>query len=174
MIREEGLQKIGTFAKPHGVKGEISLVTDYDLSGMKGATYMVCSIDNICVPFFFESIRPKNASVTLVKFENLDSEEKVKFLTGRPAYMPADLVHGHDDRPTDRNYLIGYAIVDNRSGLIGVVNDVDDSTPNVLLKVDYKGNDILIPVELITSIQYKRQTISTSLPDGFFSILYNY
>ena len=31
MIRKEEVFKIGQFAKPHGIKGEISLVTNCDL-----------------------------------------------------------------------------------------------------------------------------------------------
>ena len=31
MIKKEEVFKIGQFAKPHGIKGEIALVTDSDL-----------------------------------------------------------------------------------------------------------------------------------------------
>jgi 16S rRNA processing protein RimM len=170
MIKKEDLHKTGVFAKPHGVKGEISLITDYDLTGMAGDPYIVCNLDDIFVPFFIESCRQKSAANLLLKFENLDSAEKVKFLTGKTAFVPLELLPIDDDRPLHLKALTGYTIVDDRSGVIGVVIDVDDSTPNILFKVDYKGDDILIPLALITSIQHPYQTMATSLPDGFLAL----
>jgi len=170
MIKEEDLQNIGIFAKPHGVKGEISLITDDDLTGMTGNDFIVCSIDGICVPFFLESVRPKSASNTLVKFENLDSEDKVKFLTGKTALVPSGLLPHADERPFREKSLIGYTVVDDRFRLKGVVSDVDDSTPNVLLRVDWGGNNILVPLALVTSIQHDLQTMNASLPDGFLEL----
>ena len=170
MIKEEDLHEIGMFAKPHGVKGEISLITDYDLSGVTGDIYIVCNIDNIYVPFFVDSFRNKSVSNTLIKFDNLDSEDKVKFLTGKPAFMQAELLPLRDERPVRRKMLTGYTIVDDNYGIIGTVNDLDDSTLNILLKVDCKGVEILIPLPLITSIHHHHQTINTSLPEGFIEL----
>ena len=171
MIKEEDLQEIGLFAKPHGIKGEISLITDYDLSGMTGECYIVCNIDNIFVPFFVDSFRQKSVSNTLVKFENLDSGDKVKFLSGKPAYVTSGLLPLHDDsRPDRRKALTGHTIVDDRYGMIGTVTDVDESTPNILLIVDCKGVEALIPLALITSIEHPQQTMYTSLPEGFLEL----
>ena len=170
MIKEDDLRKIGVFAKPHGAKGEISLITDYELAGLTDDPHIACNIDGIFVPFFITSIRQKSASNTLVKFENLDSEDKVKFLSGKPAFIPSELLPPDDDRQHHREELFGYAIIDERSGMIGKVKDVDDSSPNVLLKVEYKGNDILVPLSLITSIQHPLQKMQTALPDGFLDI----
>ena len=170
MIKEEDLHEIGVFAKPHGVKGEISLITDYDLSGMTGNFHIVCNIDKIYVPFFVDSFRQKSVLNTLVKFENLDSEDKVKFLTGKPAFVQAGLLPLHDDRPVRRKTLTGYAIVDDHYGLIGTVNDLDDSTPNILLKVVYNDVEMLIPLALVNSIEHHQQTMNTSLPEGFIEL----
>ena len=187
MIKEEELHEIGMFAKPHGVKGEISLITDYDLSCLTGDLHLVCSIDNIYVPFFVDSFRYKSASNTIVKFENLDSEDKVKILTRKPAFVPSGLLPLHDDDRTvhqktlsgynvvdDRTFrrkkLNGYTIVDDRYGMIGTVTDLDDSTPNILLKVDSKGVEMLIPLSLVTSIEHLHQTMNISLPEGFLEL----
>ena len=171
MIKEEGLQEIGVFAKPHGIKGEISLITDYDLSGMTGECYIVCSIDNIFVPFFVDSFRHKSASNMLVKFDNLDSKDKVKFLSGKQAYVTSGLLQLHDDRrPDHRKTFTGHTVVDDRYGVIGAVTDVDDSTPNILLKVDCRGVEMIIPLAFITSIEHQQQTMNASLPEGFLEL----
>ena len=170
MIKEEDLHKIGIFAKPHGVKGEISLITNYMLTRITGDFYIVCNIDGINIPFFLESSRQKSASNILVKFKNLDSNDTVKYLTGKPALIHIDYVPLFEDLCHKKDELIGYTLVDECYGVIGTVNDVDDRTPNILLKIDYQDTEILVPLALINTIQHLQQTMNTSLPDGFFDI----
>ena len=44
MIREEEVFKIGQFAKPHGIKGELSLVTNSDVLEDAEDPYIVCGL----------------------------------------------------------------------------------------------------------------------------------
>jgi 16S rRNA processing protein RimM len=67
-------------------------------------------------------------------------------------------------------YLAGYTLVDERHGAIGQVKTIDDRTLNILLTVDFKGNELFIPLALATSIQPTTKTIYLSLPDGFLEI----
>ena len=172
MIREEELHPIGKLTKPHGVKGEISLVTDYELADFSDncdtAPFIVCNMDGIWTPFFIESYRKKNTTTTFVQFENLSSQESVKILSGKMAYVQSELLPPADNPPADSP--IGYTIVDEQLGTIGQVISVDDSTLNVLLKVSYMNDSILIPAALVTSVQQNHQIMKVSLPEGFFSI----
>ena len=170
MIKEEGLSKIGQFAKPHGIKGEISLITDYDISAIPCDPYIVCDMDGIWVPFFIESCRQKSSATTLIKFEKIDSEDKVKLLTGKAAYLPSDMIMPYDDDAPGQNYIIGYTVTDDKLGVIGKITDVDDSTINTLLIVDYNGSEVLIPAALITTIHKDSKTTNVSLPEGFLEI----
>ena len=47
MIRQEEVFKIGQFAKPHGIKGELSLLTQCDLFEETDEPYIVCEMDGI-------------------------------------------------------------------------------------------------------------------------------
>ena len=170
MIRKEQLHKIGYFAKPHGVKGEITLITDYELAKMSGDPCLVCEIDNIWVPFFIKSYRSKSACTTLVTFDNLDSKDKVKFLTGNEAYALLEQLPPKEEQYSLRIFL-GYLVIDSRLGELGILTDVDKSTPNTLLKVDYKGRELLIPWKLFTSVTSTFKTITVALPDGFLDIM---
>ena len=186
MIQEDELYKIGFFARPHGVKGEIALITDYDIAGISGDPCIVCNIDDIWTPFFIISCRQKNVSITLVTFDNLDSAEKVKFLSGKTACIPTqnapmeeseeDTISSFDGGEGNAlkagkwHDLIGYTILDERHGILGHVSEVDDRTLNTLLIIDYRGNEVLIPLALATSILHKQRTINMSLPDGFLDI----
>jgi 16S rRNA processing protein RimM len=191
MIREEDLHPIGKFTKPHGIKGEISLVTDYDLADISGfehsidhsevngknhgegdiTSFIVCEMDGIWVPFFIDSYREKNNTTTLVKFENLDSEESVKLLMGKTAYVPSAWLPSSDTIcPEGRLEFADYTLVDAQLGTIGQITNVNDSTMNILLLVDYKGIELLVPAALVTSVQPNRKIVHVSLPEGFLAI----
>ena len=60
MITPDILTSIGTFFKPHGIKGEISATLDYDIDPSE-LRCIVLEIDGIIVPFFVDSRRPKGA-----------------------------------------------------------------------------------------------------------------
>ena len=177
MIKEEDIQAIGQFAKPHGIKGEITLYTDFEWGeDAHEQACIICELDGILTPFFINSCRQKGASSTLVTFDQLDSADKVKFLSGKTAYIPlkyaqsSKLTVSQSSELTVLQELIGYAVIDNRLGTIGPVIGVDNNTINILLIADYKGTEILIPLALATSVEHKQKTINLSLPDGFLTI----
>lgn len=174
MIREEDLVVIGRFAGPHGVKGEITLVTSYDgLFEEADDPYIVCDMDGIFVPFYIESFRPKGSSALLVKLDDVDDEVSAKRFTNKAVYYPSGILSEweHDDRSWNR--FIGYTIVDKVSGReIGTVTAVDESTANVLLRVDDNGRERLIPIVLgmIDSVDEQRRRMELSLPEGILDL----
>jgi 16S rRNA processing protein RimM len=172
MLKKDDLIQIGHFAKPHGIKGEISLVTDYEIAGIAAVDdpYLVCDMDGIPVPFFIESCRPKNNTAVLVGLADIDSEDKAKLFTGKPAYVPSDMLPSDDEAVPEWKYLTGYRVTDDRTGEIGTVSYVDDHTTNILLIVDRDDTEILIPAALIIALDRERKRIEVSLPEGFWEI----
>lgn len=87
MIREEEVFKIGQFAKPHGIKGELSLVTNSDVLEDAEDPYIVCEMDGILVPFFVADFRYKTDTVVLVKLEDVNSEEDARMFVGKEGFI---------------------------------------------------------------------------------------
>ena len=145
MIREEEVFKIGQFAKPHGIKGELSLVTNSDVLEDAEDPYIVCEMDGILVPFFVEDFRYKTDTVVLVKLEDVNSEEDARMFVGKEVFYPLDAVE---------------------------ITDVDETTINVLLRVDHKGEELLIPAveELITEADHEARSLTVSLPEGLIDL----
>ena len=113
MIREEEVFKIGQFAKPHGIKGELSLVTNSDVLEDAEDPYIVCEMDGILVPFFVEDFRYKTDTVVLVKLEDVNSEEDARMFVGKEVFYPLDAVDEEDlvgDMTWDS--FIGYTVTD--------------------------------------------------------------
>jgi 16S rRNA processing protein RimM len=173
MIKKEELFKIGQFAKPHGIKGEIALLAACDFFDDIDDLYLVCEIDGIFVPFFIESYRYKTDNVTLVKLENIDSDNAVKIFINQDVYFPSEVMDasGFEGNITFDNF-IGYKITDENRGCLGEISNVDDSTQNVLFSVDYNGKELLIPAveEFIIKINHEEKSLTTNIPDGLFEL----
>ena len=140
MIKKEDVFKIGQFAKPHGIKGEIALVTNSDVFDDSDDPYIICEMDGILVPFFIEEYRYKTDTVILLKLKNVDDEKAAREFSNREVFYSLDEVD-RDDLVGDMTWdsFIGYRVIDEHHGEIGEITDVDESTINVLLQIDHNG-----------------------------------
>ncbi len=174
MIRQEEVFKIGQFAKPHGIKGELALATTSDVFDDSDDPYVVVEIDGILVPFFIETYRYKSDTTVLVKLEKIDTEEAAREFTGRDVYYPLDQVGEDSDLIGDITWdsLVGYTVSDPRYGDLGQITDVDETTLNVLLKIDREGEEWLLPAadELITEADHAGKRLTVSLPEGLLDL----
>ncbi len=174
MIREDEVYKIGKIGKPHGVKGEVSLMFSDDVFDRVDADYLVLMVDGILVPFFFEEYRFKSGETALVKFCDIDTKEQAQELTGCDVYFPKALSdRGEDELTWDE--LAGFEIIDadNGGALLGTLAYVDDATENVLFNVKRPdGGEILIPAaeDFIISVEADKRQIRVSLPDGLLDL----
>jgi 16S rRNA processing protein RimM len=172
MIHREELFHIGQFAGLHGIKGELSLVTEEDVFDETDHPYIVCEMDGIPVPFYIESHRPKGHSVILVKLERIDSPAAARRFVNRPVYYPSAAATNSPEKDTGWRRFRGYVLEDERKGEIGRVTEVDETTLNVLFRVDCGGKEILVPAaeELIGAVDRAAKRLVVSLPDGLLDI----
>ena len=174
MIRQEDVYKIGETGKPHGVKGEISLMFDDDVFDRVDAPYLVLDIDGILVPFFMEEYRFKGRSTALVKFCAIDTKEQAATLTGCSVFFPKSL-SDRDENEITWDEIKGFRLIDNNiyNKEIGTITSVDDSTANVLFEVTTpQGDDILIPAaeEFVLDMDTEKKIITVSLPEGLLDL----
>ena len=173
MIKKEEVFKIGQFGKPHGIKGEIALVTNSDVLDNSEDPYIICEIDGILVPFFIEEYRYKTDTVILVKLKNVDDEKAAREFSNREVFYSLDEVDEEDlvgEMTWDS--FIGYQVIDEVQGKIGEITDVDESTINVLLQIDREGEEVLFPAveELILSADHENKRLIVSLPEGLLDL----
>ena len=141
MIRKEEVYKIGRLGKAHGVHGEVSFQFDDDVFDRVDADYLVLEVDGILVPFFIEEYRFRSDTTALVKFCDIDTQERARELTNCDVYFPLALVD--KDAPLTLSGLAGFEIVDAETGKsVGRIATVDDSTANILFELE-DGNSRL-------------------------------
>ena len=168
MIRQEEVFRIGRLGKAHGVKGEVSFQFDDDIFDRVDSDYLILEVDGILVPFFIEEYRFRSDTVALVKFEDIDTQQRAQELTGCDVYFPRSLAE-EDDTPT-LTFLVGFDIIEADTGTtIGRIAAIDDSTANLLFELE---DGRLIPAndDLINDIDNKRKVITMTIPEGLLEL----
>ena len=169
MIKKEDVYKIGRLGKAHGVKGEVSFQFDDDIFDTADADYLILDIDGILVPFFMEEYRFRNDSLALVKFCDVDTQQRASELTGCDVYFPRSIA---DERAEGLSLssLVGFDLIDaNGNEKVGTIAAIDDTTQNILFELE---DGTLIPAsdDLITDINTQQRQITMQIPEGLLDI----
>ena len=180
MIKPQQVYPIGRIGKPHGVKGEMNFMFDDDVFDTTDSDYIIIETEGILVPFFFEEYRFRNDNTAIIKLEGIDTQEQAREFTNCVVYFERSKAENAEDEtssllsPQKNRQIVGFTIVDAQTGKsIGTVNDIDDSTINVLLVIESEDRQqVLIPAneDLIEGIDLQRQTITMRLPDGLLTL----
>jgi len=168
VIRKEDVYRIGQLTKPHGIKGEVAFsFTDDIFDRTDECDYLVCLMDGIMVPFFMEEYRFKSDTVALVKFEGVDTAEQARRFTNIEVYYPTRYAEESDE--LSWSYFVGFRIEDEHLGLLGEVEEIDETTINTLFVIRRPdGEELLIPAQeaFITDMDHKQRIIRMNLPEG--------
>lgn len=169
MIRKDEVFKIGKLGKTHGIQGEISFLFDDDVFDRTDTAYLILDIDGILVPFFMEEYRFRSDSNAIVKFEDIDTQERARELTGCDVYFPRTLSE-IEDGDISWAQLVGYMLVDAQNGKnVGKIASIDDTTVNILFELE-DGKLIPASEELITHIDTTNHQIEINLPEGILEL----
>ena len=169
MIKPEEVYRIGRLGKTHGIKGEVSLQFDDDIFDRVDADYLVLDVEGILVPFFMEEYRFRSDTVALVKFCDVDTQQRASELTGCDVYFPRTLAD-EDEENVSYAMLVGFSIIDaDTEDKIGTIAAVDDTTVNLLFELE---NGRLIPAsdDLISDIDMKKGEIRMNIPEGLLEL----
>ena len=140
-----------------------------DIFDSVDADYLVLDVDGILVPFFMEEYRFRNDSVCLVKFCDVDTQQRAQELTGCDVYFPRALAEEAEETPS-LSSLVGFEIVRvSDSFAIGKITAIDDTTQNILFELE---DGTLIPAsdELIENIDVNKKEIIMNIPEGLLDI----
>lgn len=166
--------KIGYIQKPHGIHGELVIRFDEEFyETLEECPTLFLEIDDLLVPYFIseEGLRFKSGESVIVNLDWVDSDKKAKDLCGLSVYVDHKDVVELDDELSP-HVLIGFMLFDESLGQIGVINDVYDYSGNLLLSVDYQGNEALVPLneDLIVRFDEDLREIVLRIPDGLFNL----
>lgn len=173
MIKPEEVIRIGKILKPHGVKGELSMLCENDcFDRSDDCDYLIGDMDGILVPFFIESYRFKGNASVLIKFDDIDTVEQAERMTGITIYFPKKYLAEEESECPPEEFLNGYTISDIHSGYIGTIKHIENATINILLVVERGEEEILIPFheEFICEVNEEKHAIIMNLPEGLVQL----
>lgn len=166
--------KIGYVQKPHGIHGELVIRFQEEYyETLEEMPVLLLEIDQLLVPFFIteDGLRFKSDESVIVKFDWVNTDLKAKELCGLSVYVDQhDVVQQNDELLP--HALVGFKLFDETLGLIGEINDVHDYAGNLLISVDYQGQEALVPLneDLIVSLDEDRREIELRIPEGLFNL----
>ena len=173
MFNKENLYFLGTLIKAQGVGGFFVLALNTlhpeDIREMES---VFMEIDGLPVPFFISRFSDMGKSSILVKFDDIDSNEKAKEFIGCKIFISTDKVNIPDNLHSKATDFTGYKIVDMKHGDIGNITEIMDIRENPLFKVRSENNEYMIPVNesIIKEINHNKKVILTDLPEGLLDI----
>jgi len=158
---------VGRIRKPHGINGQFIISLNRDISGeFNLKEFLFLRIDGTMIPF---SIR--NAEVfpdeMVVNVEFIDNPEDVKRFSGTEVFFTKSVKHKR--RLASHLSIAGYKIIDEKSGLTGIITGILDIPLNPLIEVESGKSKYLIPFQedFIIKSDNRKKLIIMKLPEGF-------
>jgi len=169
-IPKAACTKIGFIRKIHGVHGETVLEFEpaFEFS-VEAAKRFFIELEGLLVPFFVTEnrLRLKSGKSALVFFDDVNSESYARRLVGQAVYLFNNEII---DEAEDTNELpfIGFVLKDEKLQEIGSILNVEDFAGNIVLTVDYNGEEIMVPFneDFLVSVDEELKIMVMKLPLG--------
>ncbi|MDG1332541.1 MAG: ribosome maturation factor RimM [Crocinitomicaceae bacterium] len=164
---------LGHIAKLHGYKGGVSLFLDVtNHEDYRGLDAIFVDINNHLTPFFVESMSLKNNGFAMVKFDGVDDEVTAKKLLRKDVYLPAEILPKLEGTNFYDHEVVGFRVIDEAHGDIGIMQQVIDLKVNPLLQIDKDGTEVLIPLieGVVKKVDRKKKELHILAPDGLIDL----
>ena len=157
--------RIGKFGKTHGVNGEINLALEMEVD-FEQCDFILAKVDGLMVPFEIETLRPRGDAAALVSFCRM-TQELLQSMVNKEAYVDEQYIMEEEDEHSAA-YYVGYTLMDEDGRRMGVIDDYDDQTVNVLFSVEGR----LVPVGAmeVLEVDGSSKIIRCRLPEGILEI----
>ena len=169
-IPKTDCEKVGFFRKTHGVFGELVLEFEpqFELS-VENADRLFVELDGLLVPFFVfeDGFRFKTENTAILVFDGVDSEKYAKRMVGSSVYLfKSEIIFSPDEFTSSE--LVNYLLFDETLGEIGLIEQIDNYSGNIVFTVNYKGKELLVPFndDLLLYLDKHEKTITLKFPEG--------
>jgi len=168
----ESCIKLGWILKPHGLKGEVTVMLDQDApEDLSSIESVFIEQNNRLAPYFIQKVSDQGKKA-FIKFEDVDSAEDAGKICKQSIYIERSLRPKSGKGEFYNDEVVNFEVYDQEQGRLGNIREVMQAGPNRLLVVTHNDREILIPVQgpFITSVNKTKKRISVNLPEGFLDI----
>lgn len=166
---------IGKFIATFGIKGDLVLKhhlgAGLDTEALK--TVFIEEKSGRFMPYFVAAVKNKTAEEALIQLEGVDAPEKAKVFLRKQVWLPEQDVKTQAAQHAPIS-LLGFAVYDEKK-MLGKVVEVIEQPMQVLLRIDYQGKEVFVPLNESTllKIEHKKEKITVRLPEGLLDIYIN-
>ena len=171
------LVEVGRVRKVHGLRGELKFVFDHTYGDdVAVGTFLFIGDDEAtALPYEVTSLRGADF---ILGFEGVSCKEECASLAGKKAYLrDQDVTDRQPEKKNDEekyDRLIGFTVVDDELGVIGVIESTERYPQQILatVKRTKKQSDVLVPLnpDLIKGVDFTRQIVFMILPEGILDL----
>jgi 16S rRNA processing protein RimM len=168
-MRKEECFYLGKIAKKFSFKGDVLIYLDTDepeLYNNLESVFVECN--KHLVPFFIENCSLHKNDFLRVHFEDVNSEEDADVILGNGIYLPLKMLPKLSGNKFYFHEVVGFEIEDQRLGVFGVIQAVNDTTAQPLFEVLNGNVEMLIPMidHFLVKIDRANKKVIMNLPEG--------
>ncbi|MEQ5792064.1 16S rRNA processing protein RimM [Muricauda sp. NFXS6] len=172
-MRKEDCFYLGKVVSKYSFKGEVLIKLDTDEpSSYENMESVLVSLGNNLVPFFIDRCRLHKSNLLRIDFEEVKDEPMADKLIGAELYLPLTMLPPLTGNKFYYHEVIGFTIMDEVYGDIGVVESVNDNASQDLFEVKKVDKELFIPVndDIITKVDRENKTIHVKTPEGLVDL----
>jgi 16S rRNA processing protein RimM len=124
------------------------------------------------VPFFIESCSLHKNDFLRIRFEDMNTEEDADAIIGNAIYLPLEMLPKLTGNKFYFHEVIGFEVEDQRLGVVGKIQSINDSTAQPLFEVLKGEIEILIPMidHFLVKIDRENKIVIMDLPEGLIEM----
>ena len=164
---------LGKILKTHGNKGQVIVLLDVDdPEDYLALESVYLDLHGERIPFFIGSLELKHNRKAVIQFQDFDSIEDAESLQGLEMYLPITKLPALKGNRFYYHEIIGFAVVDQQYGDIGLVEDILELPHQSLFQIRHGGKEILVPIvdDIILKVDRKKKQLLISAPEGLIEI----
>ena len=172
-MRKEDCFYLGKIVSKYSFKGEVLVKLDTDDPEVyENMESVLVSLGNNLVPFFIDRCRLHKSNLLRIDFEEVKTESDADRIMGSALYLPLNMLPTLSGNKFYFHEVIGFTVMDEVHGDIGIIQSVNDSTAQALFEVLKGDKQLLIPIndEIIKKVDRSKKTIFVTTPVGLVEL----
>lgn len=170
---KDSCYELGYIEKSHGLSGDVQIYLDVDNPEEYFEMESVfVEINKKLVPFFISKSSVHRAKQMIVTFEDLKDVSEADSLKGCKLWLSLSKLPKLESHQFYFHEIVGFDVRDKKLGPLGKVISVYEGTGQDLLAVDYKGDEVLIPItdQILLKVDKVEQNIEVNIPEGLLDV----
>ncbi len=172
-MRKEDCFYLGKVVSKYSFKGELLVKLDTDEPDIyENMESVFVSIGNNLIPFFIDRCRLHKSALLRIDFEEVKDEPTADKMIGAELYLPLDMLPPLTGDKFYFHEVIGFTLIDDIHGDIGIIKAVNDSASQELFEAEKDGKELLIPItdDIITKVDRQNKQIHVKAPEGLVDL----